>query len=64
MHLALLLALSSGITDPPTTYDGRAGKLSVRAPRVEVEPEIDGKLEEAVWGEVLSHSHSVWHPSL
>src|ERR671916_1204037 len=51
MHLALLLALYSGITDPPTTYDGRAGKLSVRAPRIEVEPEIDGKLEEAVWGE-------------
>src|SRR5919107_1919371 len=51
MHRALLLALCSGITDPPTTYDGRAGKLSVRAPRVEVEPEIDGKLEEAAWGE-------------
>ncbi len=51
MHLVLLLALYSGITDPPTTYDGRAGKLAVRAPRIEVEPEIDGKLEEAVWGE-------------
>src|ERR687894_124730 len=51
MHLALLLALCSGITDPPTTYDGRTGKLSVRAPRIEAEPEIDGKLEEAVWGE-------------
>ena len=51
MHLALLLALYSGITDPPTTYDGRAGRLSVRAPRIEVEPEIDGKLEEAVWGD-------------
>src|SRR5918998_1149002 len=51
MHLALLLALCSGITDPPTTYDGRTGKLSVRAPRIEAEPEIDGKLEEAVWGQ-------------
>src|ERR671916_1926841 len=51
MHLALLLALYSGVTDPPTTYDGRTGKLSVRAPRVEAEPEIDGKLEEAVWGQ-------------
>src|SRR5918993_5662077 len=51
MHLALVLALCSCITDPPTTYDGRAGKLSVRAVRLEVEPEIDGKLEEAVWGE-------------
>src|ERR687889_2009697 len=51
MHLALVLALCSCITDPPTTYDGRAGKLSVRAVRLEVEPEIDGKLEEAVWSE-------------
>src|ERR671921_1452769 len=51
MHLALVLALCSCITDPPTTYDGRAGKLSVRAPRLEVEPQIDGKLDEAVWGE-------------
>src|SRR5215210_872992 len=51
MHLALLLALYSGLTDPPTTYDGRSGKLSVRAPRIEAEPEMDGKLDEAVWGE-------------
>src|ERR687889_259790 len=51
MHRALLLALCSGITDPPTTYDGRAGKLSVRAPRIEAEPEIEGKLDEAIWGE-------------
>src|SRR5918998_2805265 len=51
MHLALLLVLYSGVTDPPTTYDGRTGKLSVHAPRIEAEPEIDGKLEEAVWGE-------------
>jgi hypothetical protein len=51
MHLALLLALYSGLTDPPTTYDGRTGKLSVRAPRIEAEPGIDGKLDEAVWGE-------------
>ena len=48
MHLALLLALYSGITDPPTTYVGRAGNLAVRAPRIELEPTIDGKLDEAV----------------
>ena len=51
MLLALLLFLHTGVTDPPTTYDGRAGKLSVRLPRIEQEPVIDGKLDEAVWGE-------------
>ena len=51
MRLALLLLLYSGITDPPTTYDGRAGKLSVSIPRIELEPVVDGKLDEPVWGE-------------
>ncbi|HET9465266.1 MAG TPA: DUF5916 domain-containing protein [Gemmatimonadales bacterium] len=51
MLLTLLLILYSGWTDPPTTYDGRAGKLSVRIPRVESEPVIDGKLDEEVWGQ-------------
>jgi hypothetical protein len=51
MLFALLLCLSSSCIDPPATYDGRAGRLSVRPPRVEVEPEIDGKLDEAVWGQ-------------
>ncbi|HEX5963233.1 MAG TPA: DUF5916 domain-containing protein [Gemmatimonadales bacterium] len=51
MLLALLLFLYSGVTDPPVTYDGRAGKLSVKVPRLEVEPLIDGKLDEAVWTE-------------
>ncbi len=51
MLLALLLLLYPGITDPPTTYDGRAGKLLVRLPRIEQEPVIDGKLDEAVWGQ-------------
>ncbi|MBA3445920.1 MAG: carbohydrate binding family 9 domain-containing protein [Gemmatimonadales bacterium] len=50
MLLTLLLFLYSFI-DPPTTYDGRAGKLAVRVPRVEVEPVIDGKLDEEVWGQ-------------
>jgi hypothetical protein len=51
MLLTLLLVFYSGLTDPPTTYDGRAGKLSVRLPRVETEPVIDGKLDEEVWGQ-------------
>ncbi len=51
MLLALLLLLYPGITDPPTTYDGRAGKLLVQIPRLEQEPVIDGKLDEAVWGQ-------------
>ncbi len=51
MLLALLLSLYSGWTDPPATYHGRAGKLSVQLPRVETEPVIDGKLDEEVWGQ-------------
>ncbi|MDF3052177.1 MAG: hypothetical protein K0S19_282 [Geminicoccaceae bacterium] len=51
MLLALLLLLHPGITDPPTTYDGRAGKLLVQIPRLEQEPVIDGKLDEPVWGQ-------------
>jgi hypothetical protein len=49
MLLALFLLSFSGIIDPPARYDGRAGKLAVRAPRIEVEPVIDGKLDEEVW---------------
>ena len=51
MLLALFFLLYSDTIDPPTTYDGRAGKLAVRVPRLEVEPAIDGKLDEQVWGE-------------
>jgi hypothetical protein len=51
MLLALLLLLHPGPADPPITYDGRAGKLSVRIPRIEQEPVIDGKLDEAEWGQ-------------
>ena len=51
MLLTLLLALAAGLPDPPVTYDGRAGKLSVRVPRLEVEPLIDGKLDEEVWAQ-------------
>ncbi len=51
MLLAFFLLLYSGLIDPPTRYDGRAGRLAVQVPRLEVEPAIDGKLDEQVWGE-------------
>ena len=52
MLLTLLLLLYPGIIDdPPTSYNGRAGNLAVRVPRMEVEPQIDGKLDEQVWGD-------------
>src|SRR5688500_2650437 len=51
MHLPLFLLLNLGDIDPPTTYNGRAGKLDVRVPRVEVGVTVDGKLDEAVWSE-------------
>jgi len=51
MLLALFLLLYADTTDPPTTYDGRAGKLAVRVPRLEAEAVLDGTLDEPVWGE-------------
>lgn len=51
MLLALLLLLYPDVIPPPTTYNGRAGELGVRPPRLEVEPVTDGKLDEPVWGE-------------
>src|SRR4051812_46538047 len=50
MLLALLLLACSDGTDPPATYNGRAGELDVRVPRQEAEPVVDGKLDDAVWG--------------
>src|SRR6185436_8787732 len=49
MLLTLLLLLHPGVDDPPARYDGRAGRLAVALPRVEVEAVIDGKLDEEVW---------------
>jgi hypothetical protein len=51
MLLALLLVLSPDSLGFPTTYNGRAGQLDVRIPRQEAEMSVDGKLDEAVWGE-------------
>jgi hypothetical protein len=51
MLLVLLPLLSTGPTEPPPTYNGRAGKLAVQVPRVEAAAVVDGKLEEGVWGE-------------
>ena len=47
-HLALAL---SALIDPPQVYHGRDGNLDVRPPRLEAEVEIDGRLEEEVWGQ-------------
>jgi uncharacterized protein DUF5916 len=49
MLLPLLLLL--GDTDPAAVYNGRAGRLDVRPPRLEAELTIDGTLEEAAWAE-------------
>jgi uncharacterized protein DUF5916 len=51
MLLASLLLFFSHPPDPPTTYSGRAGKLEVQLPRLEVAVTIDGALDEAAWGE-------------
>jgi uncharacterized protein DUF5916 len=51
MLLTLFLFLYPGFIDPPTIYDGRRGNLAVRVSRMEVEPVVDGKLDEEVWGQ-------------
>jgi hypothetical protein len=52
MLLELLLLFSSdSVGLPPPSYNGRAGQLDVRIPRHEAELTVDGKLDEAVWGE-------------
>jgi hypothetical protein len=47
-HLALALPL---LIDPPKVYNGRAGNLDVRPPRLEAEIEVDGQLTEEVWAQ-------------
>src|SRR5215216_893094 len=52
MLLALLLLAGAGIgadTDPEAIYNGRAGRLDVRPPRLDAELVVDGTLDEAVW---------------
>jgi uncharacterized protein DUF5916 len=51
MLLALLLFFSLDSIPQPGLYNGRAGQLDVALPRQEVDPVIDGKLDEAVWTE-------------
>src|SRR5919112_2278889 len=51
MLLELFLFSASAIPDPPLIYSGRVGQLQVQIPRLEVDLSVDGKLDEAVWGQ-------------
>jgi Domain of unknown function (DUF5916) len=44
-----LLSILHG--DPAPTYDGRAGQVTVRPPRVEAEITVDGVLDEPAWAQ-------------
>src|SRR5918997_3157086 len=51
MLFATLLAVTGvGGTDPGAVYHGRSGRLQVPPPREEAAIEVDGKLDEEVWG--------------
>ena len=52
MLLALLLLAGSG-TDPEGIYNGRAGRLDVRPPRLEAELTVDGSLDEPAWQQAV-----------
>jgi hypothetical protein len=49
--LPLLLLL--GDTDPAAVYNGRAGRLDVRPPRLEAELTVDGTLDEPAWAQAV-----------
>ncbi|HEX4681340.1 MAG TPA: carbohydrate binding family 9 domain-containing protein, partial [Gemmatimonadaceae bacterium] len=49
MLLPFLAAFQLGAAIPPHVYDGRAGQTHVAPPRLEATPNIDGRLDEAVW---------------
>ncbi len=56
LNLVLALSMPVGVpadsvphADAPQTYDGRAGALEVRPPRIVAQPVIDGVLDEPVW---------------
>jgi hypothetical protein len=51
MLLELFLLSASVTPDPPLVYNGRVGQLQVRIPRLEADLSVDGKLDEAAWGE-------------
>ena len=51
MLLELFLLSAPVIPDPPLIYSGRVGQLQVQIPRLEVDLSIDGKLDEAAWGQ-------------
>jgi hypothetical protein len=45
----LLVPFQLAAAAPPPVYQGYAGEIAVIVPRVEVEPSIDGVLDEPVW---------------
>ena len=47
--MLLPLLLLFGDTDPAAVYNGRAGRLDVRPPRLEAELTDDGTLDEPAW---------------
>ena len=53
MFLPLLLVHLGGPvgTDPGMIYNGRAGSIDVRAPRLDGKVTVDGKLDEAEWAQ-------------
>src|SRR5439155_19366373 len=47
--LSVFLLLMQSAGDPGPVYDGRAGQLDVRLPRIDTTITIDGRLDEPVW---------------
>ncbi|MEO8226406.1 MAG: carbohydrate binding family 9 domain-containing protein, partial [Gemmatimonadota bacterium] len=51
MLLHLLLLVQAGTPGPTLVYSGRAGQTEIRAPRIDAEITVDGRLDEPVWAQ-------------
>jgi hypothetical protein len=51
--MLLTLLLLAGTTDPASVYNGRAGRLDVKPPRLAAELTVDGSLDEAAWAQAV-----------
>ncbi|HEY8309497.1 MAG TPA: hypothetical protein VIG47_03025, partial [Gemmatimonadaceae bacterium] len=51
MLLAFLGLFQLAAAQPATIYNGRAGQINARAPRIDASIIVDGNLDEPVWSQ-------------
>ena len=64
MLLPLLAAFQLAASNPPQTYNGRAGQNNVAPPKMEATIQIDGHLDEPVWARAaILNGFSLYFPA-